>query len=146
MIAPVFVDTNVLVHWRDPSSSEKQARATGWLAHLWETRRGRISVQVLNEYYSVATVKLKPGVRPSDARTDVRNLLAWQPEPLDGDLLDAAWDVQDRFGFAFWDSLIIAAAQATGSRYLLTDDLQHGQELDGLTVLSPFRAVPADVT
>jgi len=144
MIAPVFVDTNVLVHWRDPSSPEKHARAQGWLRHLWTTRRGRLSFQVLNEYYSVATTKLEPGVRPSDARIDVRNLLAWQPQAVDGDLLDEAWEVQDRFGFAFWDSLIVAAARATASRYLLTEDLQHGQELDGVIVLSPFLAAPAD--
>jgi predicted nucleic acid-binding protein len=136
---------NVLVHARDPSNSEKHARAQEWLAHLWRTRRGLLSFQVLNEYYAVATRKLRPGVKPEDARRDVLDLLAWQPQPVDGDVLQAAWGIEDRFGFAFWDALVIAAAQAAGSRYLLTEDLQHGQELDGMTVLSPFLATPAEV-
>lgn len=146
MIAPVFVDTNVLVYSRDPSDGDKQVRATQWLNHLWQTKRGRLSFQVLNEYYSVATRKLSPGVRPEDARGDVRQLLSWQPQPVDGDVLSEAWDVQDRFGVSFWDALVVAAAQAASCRYLLTEDLQHEQDLDGLTVLNPFLATPAEAS
>jgi predicted nucleic acid-binding protein len=141
-IAPVFVDTNVLVYSRDPSHPEKHQRARGWLAHLWPTHRGRLSFQILNEYYAIVTGKLKPGLRPEDARADVRALLAWQPQPVNGDVLVGAWEAQDSYGFSLWDSLVVAAAQATGSRYLLTEDLQHGQDLDGLIVLNPFRATP----
>jgi predicted nucleic acid-binding protein len=144
MIVPVFVDTNVLVYSRDPSAGAKHATAQEWLGHLWQTRRGRLSFQVLNEYYAVVTARLRPGVQPADARTDVQNLLAWQPVPVDGDVVATAWEIQDRFGFAFWDALIVAAAQIAACRYLLTEDLQHGQELDGVTVISPFRAKPAE--
>jgi predicted nucleic acid-binding protein len=144
MIAPVFVDTNVLVYARDPSSGEKHARAREWLADLWLKRRGRVSFQVLNEYYVVVTAKLKPAVKPADARDDVLDLLAWQPQTVDGDLLDSAWGMQDRFGLSFWDSLIVAAAHASGSRYLLTEDLQHGQDLNGVVVMNPFQARPGE--
>lgn len=145
MIEPVFVDTNVLVYARDASTAGKHARAREWMAHLWRTQTGRLSFQVLQEYYSVTTRKLTPGLTPAEARTDARTLLAWQPQPMNGDLLEGAWDIQDRFGFAFWDALVIAAAQAAGCRYLLTEDLQPDQDLDGVRVVSPFATAPADL-
>src|SRR5258706_13291019 len=58
MIVPVFVDTNVLVYARDPSAAEKHPRAREWVTHLWRTASGRVSFQVLNEYYAVVTRKL----------------------------------------------------------------------------------------
>jgi predicted nucleic acid-binding protein len=146
MIAPVFVDTNVLVYTRDASAGAKQARARDWMAHLWGTGRGRLSYQVLDEYYVVVTRKLKPGLGPEDARNDVRDLLAWQPQAVDSDVVEMAWEVEDRFGLAFWDALVVSAAQLAGCRYLLTEDLQHGQVLGGVTVLSPFEADPAAAT
>jgi predicted nucleic acid-binding protein len=144
MIAPVFVDTNVLVYARDASAAAKHTRAREWMVHLWTAARGRVSFQVLHEYYAVTTRKLTPALTPAEARIEVRALLSWQPQPMNGDLLEAAWDIQDRFGLSFWDSLVVAAAQTGGCRYLLTEDLQHGQELDGVTILSPFVATPAD--
>lgn len=57
-------------------------------------------------------------------------------------LLETAWRLQDRYDFSFWDTLIVAAAQAAGCRYLLTEDLQDGQDLDGIQVLNPFRHAP----
>jgi predicted nucleic acid-binding protein len=144
MIAPVFVDTNVLVYARDASAADKHARARAWMAHLWQAERGRLSFQVLHEYYVVTTRKLTPALSRTEARAEVRTLLAWQPQPVNDDLLESAWDVEDRFGLSFWDALVVSAAQAAGCRYLLTEDLQHGQELDNLTVLSPFRATPEE--
>lgn len=144
MIAPVFVDTNVLVYARDASAEDKHARAREWMAHLWQAQRGRLSFQVLHEYYAVTTRKLRPALSPAEARGEVRTLLAWQPQPMNGDLLESAWDVEDRFRLSFWDALVVAAAQTAGCRYLLTEDLRHGQELDGLTVLSPFLTAPGE--
>lgn len=66
---PVFVDTNVLVHMRDPRDQARQAVAE-WMAHLWESRSGRLSTQVLHEYYVCVTAKLDPGLEVEDARED----------------------------------------------------------------------------
>lgn len=55
-----------------------------------------------------------------------------------GAILDRAWTAQDRYRLAFWDALIVAAAQAAGCRYLLTEDFQPDQQLDDLTVVNPF--------
>ncbi len=140
--APVFVDTNVLVYLRDSRVPEKQACCAEWLAYLWDSRAGRLSAQVLEEYYATVTAKLDPGLPVSEAREDVLALSTWAPRSVDLDLVEQAWDVQDRWGFSFWGSLVVAAAKAQGCRVLLTEDLSHGQELDGLRVVSPFEEGP----
>jgi len=85
-----FVDTNVLVYARDASEPAKQPAAERWLRLLWATRSGRVSAQVLNEYYSVVTEKLRPGLGRNEARADVRNLMAWAPVPTDGPTIEGA--------------------------------------------------------
>lgn len=141
----VFVDTNVLVHVRDRSEEEKQRRAAEWVAGLWETGLGRLSYQVLQEYYVTLTTKLDPPRSIEDARDDVTALRAWNPVSVDHPLIESAWDVQDRYAFSWWDSLIVAAALRAGSRYLLTEDLQTGQVIDTLTVISPFAQEPEEI-
>ncbi len=79
MSVRVFVDTNVLVYARDSSEPEKQPRAAQWLEKLWRARAGRLSLQVLQEYYVTVTQKLDPGLDLARARSDVRALAAWQP-------------------------------------------------------------------
>jgi predicted nucleic acid-binding protein len=142
MTATVFVDTNVLVYARDASEVEKQPKAEAWMRYLWREKSGRLSFQVLNEYYFTVTGKLQPGLDPAEARNEVRSLLAWRPVPADRRVLEGAWSVQDRYQLAWWDSLIVAAARAAGSRFLLTEDLQHHQVLGDLTVLNPFESSP----
>lgn len=136
---PVFVDTNVLVYARDASDPEKHAAARGWMEHLWATSSGRLSVQVLQEFYVTVTRKLRPGLPHDEARADVRDLVAWRPLRVDEAMLEAAWRVEDRFGLSFWDSQIVAAAQVAGCSTVLTEDLQHGLDIDGLQVADPFR-------
>jgi predicted nucleic acid-binding protein len=142
MTAPVFTDTNVLVYQLDTRELAKQSRARTWIEFLWATRRGRVSFQVLEELYATVTRKLDPGLDQEAARKVVQALWAWQPVPIDERTLAAAWTVQDRFGFAWWDSLIVAAARLAGCTFLLTEDLQHDQDLDGLRVINPFRLSP----
>lgn len=138
MTARYFVDTNLLVYARDTSAPERNRIALGWMESLWRERNGRLSIQVLQEYYQVVTRKLRPGMPPPEARADIQDLLCWEPQAMDGDVLRLAWIAEDRWGFSWWDSLIVAAAQEQGCDYLLTEDLQHGQELNGITVLNPF--------
>jgi predicted nucleic acid-binding protein len=142
MTAAVFVDSNVFVYHRDASEEEKQPKAEAWLRALWETRSGRISYQVLHEYYVSVTTRLKPGLSREEAREDVRNLMAWKPLAFDARTLDGAFAVEDRFGFSFWDSLIVSAAQLAECAYLLSEDLQAGQHLDGVIVVNPFEQGP----
>ncbi|MBI4544098.1 MAG: PIN domain-containing protein [Gemmatimonadetes bacterium] len=145
MSGTVFVDTNVLVYVRDRTDEEKQRRAAEWVALLWESRLGRLSVQVLQEYYVTITTRLEPPRTTEEARDDVIALSAWKPAVIDLGLVERAWTLQDRFGFSWWDSLIVAAAVSGGCRYLLTEDLQDGQVVDRLTIMSPFAHEPESV-
>ncbi len=139
----VFVDTNVLVYSRDTSEPGKQKQASAWMQHLWSTRTGRLSFQVLHEFYVTVTAKLKPGLDPETARSEVRLLFPWQPLAMDARIMEAAWAVQDRFNLSWWDALIVSAAQVADCRYLLTEDLQEAQQFDDVRVLNPFKNSPA---
>lgn len=145
MSGPVFVDTNVLVYARDATVPKKQAQASEWIAHLWRTRQGRVSTQVLAEFYAVVTRKLTPPVPVALARKEVLDLMAWSPFPLDRKGITAAWACQDDFGLSWWDALIASAAQLAGCSHLLSDDFQEGRTLGGVTVISPFRHSPASL-
>jgi predicted nucleic acid-binding protein len=144
MRGPVFVDTNVLVYVRDATDPSKQARAAEWMAWLWASRQGRLSLQVLQEYYVTVTRKLRPGMDPEDARDDVSALRAWRPLAPDGDLLDEAWRLEDGMGIGFWDALVVAAAQRLGCELLLTEDLQDGRRIGGVEIRSPFTLSPVE--
>jgi predicted nucleic acid-binding protein len=145
MTATIFVDTNVLVYGRDAGEGEKQARAAAWMDRLWANRNGRLSYQVLQEYYVTVTSKLRPGLDADSARSDVRSLLAWHPVSVDSGVVEGAWVIQDRYRLSWWDSLIVAAAQVADCRFLLTEDLQDGQELGNVQVLDPFHHSPETV-
>ena len=145
MTARVFVDTNVLVYQLDRREPDKQAQASAWLDHLWASRSGRISFQVLQEFYVTVTRKLAPGLEPEAARKIVRALWSWRPVAVDERIFVAAWGLQDRFRLSWWDALIVAAARSAECSYLLTEDLQHGQDLDGLRIVNPFQTSPEDL-
>jgi predicted nucleic acid-binding protein len=136
----VFVDTNVLIYAIDRADEKKHQRARQWSAELWRTRQGRVSYQVLQEFY-VTVARKRPAAR-EEARATVRDLLAWRPVSVDGDLLDRGWALQDRYQLCFWDALIVAAAQAATCSHLLSEDLQAGQDFGGVVVVNPFMRGP----
>ena len=144
MIAPTFVDTNILLYHWDASEQVKQGRAIQWLRRLGEERAGRVSFQVLAEFYVHATQKLRKPIARADAQVYVRAFYAWNPVSIDGDILDGAWRVQERFKLSWWDALIVAAAQRVGCRTLLSEDFQVGQTFGDLTVVNPFATAPPD--
>ena len=104
--------------------------------------RGRLSTQVLQEYYQVVTRRLVPGLPRETARQDIFDLTTWQPQPIDQQVMECAWTIEDRFGLSWWDSLIVGAAQRLGAKRLLTEDLQTDQDFDGLLVVNPFETPP----
>ena len=138
----VFVDTNVLVYTRDASEPPKQKQAMTWMTHLWSEKNGRLSFQVLNEFYVTVTHKLQPGMDPQRAREDVRLLLAWHPIRVDARVVEGAWRIQDHFRLSWWDALIVSAAQVSDCRYLLTEDFQENQNLGNVEVINPFSTPP----
>jgi predicted nucleic acid-binding protein len=137
----VFVDTNVLLYAVDPRTPGKQQAAQRWLERCWRSDCGRLSTQVLNELY-VNLLRLAPSMGIDSARRFVREYRAWTPWIVDDDTADRAWELQDALGLHYWDALMVAAAQQQGCRWLLTEDLQHDQRIDGLRVVNPFAVGP----
>lgn len=131
-----FIDTNVLLYTLDPRVVGKQRRAQEWLERFWECDRGRISWQILHEYYWNATRKL--GVPAQQARQQCEGLLRWHPIDTSASLVREAWRWIDSAGIAYWDALIVAAAEQCGARYLLTEDMQAGREFGGVRVVDPY--------
>ena len=135
----VFVDTNIFVYSKDASTPEKQATASHWLHRLWSSRKGRTSMQALREFYNVVTRKTRPGLPRETGRAMVHDLLLWNPADDTPATLATAWQVEERYGLSFWDSLIVASAIHQGCSLLLTEDLQDGQVFEELvTVKNPF--------
>jgi predicted nucleic acid-binding protein len=113
-----------------------------WMTRLWYDKSGRVSYQVLQEFYITVTHKLHPGLPIHIARMDVRSLMSWQPVFSSDSVLERAWAIQDRYGLSWWDALIVSAAQIAECKYLLTEDLQDHQRLGAVKVVNPFQADP----
>lgn len=136
----VFVDANILIYSEDGADQLKRQTALAWLEVLWVRGIGRVSTQVLNEFYVIATRKLKPPMPSGDARAEVRRYELWQPWHIDHATVESAWAVESRYGLHYWDSLVVAAAQHLGCRYLLSEDMAHEQHYGGVQVINPFKA------
>ena len=132
----VFVDTNVFIYCIEENDPAKQQNARKWRSALWQSRHGRTGFQVLQEFYFQATRKWP--LQREQIRKEIDGLMTWNPVAVDGPILHGAWQIQDRYRLSFWDALIIAAAQASSCRYLLTEELQEGQDFEGVTVVNPF--------
>lgn len=136
----VFVDAPILIYSEDGADQVKQKASIAWLTVLWQRGIGRVSAQVLNEFYVMATRKIKPPMPAGDARAEVRRYELWQPWKIDHATVESAWAVESRYGLHYWDSLLVAAAQHMGCRYLLSEDMTHEQHYGGVQVINPFKA------
>jgi predicted nucleic acid-binding protein len=137
-----FFDTNVLLYCFDTASSAKQACAQQWVGATWPAGRARCSWQVLNEFYANAVRKM--GVPAAEARAAVEDVSVWPMEPWSMELLRRAWRWADTAKLSFWDSMILAAAEQGGSRWLLSEDFQAGRKFGAVTVVNPFVQLPEE--
>ncbi|MEK8049452.1 PIN domain-containing protein [Ideonella sp. DXS22W] len=140
MTATVFVDTNVLLYSFDETDLGKQQRSRQWLTVCWQRRCGRLSTQVLNEFYANARKRFASAISAGDARAEVRRYQLWKPWLIDQATIDTAWAAESRYQLNYWDALMVAAAQHQGCTVLLTEDLQHDQRIDALRIVNPFKA------
>jgi predicted nucleic acid-binding protein len=133
-----FFDTNVLVYLFDNSEPEKKARAQEVLDREIAAGRAALSTQVLQEFYVNVTRKLASPLPSEVAEARVRDFSRLPLVRVNAPLILAAIARSRRMGFSYWDALILEAALAAGADRLLTEDLQHGQEIEGLRVENPF--------
>lgn len=135
-----FVDSNVLLYRYDELSPVRRDRAKLWLAWLWENQCGAVSWQVLQEFYWNALRKFR--VPPEVARHRVKLMAEWQPPEVTVTLIERAWHWTDQTQVPFWDGLIVAAAERTRCKFLLSEDFQEGREFGSVTILNPFKTSP----
>jgi predicted nucleic acid-binding protein len=135
-LSRTFLDSNILVYAEDSGEPNKQQKAVSLILEHGQQRSGVVSLQVLGEYFSAVIRKLKldPGVARSQVEFYSRFHVV---EPTVTDIL-AAIDLHRLHGFSYWDSLIVHSARQAGCSVLLTEDMQHGQVIDGVRVVNPF--------
>ena len=140
MSVEYFLDTSVLVYTFDTANPDKRQKARHLVEQALATRKGVISYQVVQELLNVATRKFARPLTPDQAGRYLTTAL----EPLcavyaNVGLFRRAIDVQRRWRFGFYDSLIVAAALQADCQTLYSEDLHHGQTIESLTVADPFR-------
>jgi len=140
MTGRCFVDTNVLVYADDRSAGPKRYQARKLIQDVMRTKTGVLSLQVLQEYFAVATRKL--GISAESARRRVELLGRLDVVILGVQDLLTAIDLHRLHGFSIWDALVIRAALNAGCRVIYSEDLQEGRRLEGLEVVNPFRDSP----
>jgi predicted nucleic acid-binding protein len=108
------------------------------LEQLWVDRTGVLSTQVLQELYVVATRKLDPPMRRAAARELAALYGAWPVVQVDVALVVSASELEERHTLSFGDALIVEAARRAGATRLLTEDLQQGRRIGGVSIENPF--------
>ena len=137
MSADDFLDTNVFVYLFDEADAGKQRQAEILINSVLLSRTGCISFQVVQETLNVLIGRLRTPVdRLRILMDDVLSPL-WQVNPTAA-LYQDAISLQGRYGFSFYDSLIVASALEAGCTRLYSEDLQHGQQVQRLTIVNPF--------
>jgi predicted nucleic acid-binding protein len=133
-----FADTNVLLYAisRDPAEQDKAKRANEILAD----RDLGLSVQVLQEFYVQATRASRPdAIGHRQAVRLVESFRRFEVQDITGGILMAALDTCQRFQLSYWDATIVEAARAMGCTDVLSEDLNDGQDYNGIGVTNPFR-------
>lgn len=137
MPANLFIDTNILVYAHDLDASEKHTKAKDLVSNLWRSNQlPWVSIQVLQEL--LVTLRRK-GVAPTPARETVDAYTHWRVVENDVNLLRAGMAEMERWQLSFWDGLILAAARRAHAKTILSEELSHGQNYNGIIVQNPFR-------
>jgi predicted nucleic acid-binding protein len=134
-----FLDTNIILYAYSTDASEAAKRDIA--RRILTQPDWSISAQVLQEFYSNAT-KPKRGTAPlmshTDAQTTVQGLAQFTSVALDAVLVQQAIALRQQHQLSYWDAAIVAAAVRSGAKELMTEDLNAGQVIEGITVVNPF--------
>lgn len=137
MSAEAFIDSNVLVYLFDKSAPAKRGRAESLVEDAMSVGSACISHQVVQECLNVAIRKF--AASPEQANQFLSDVLLplWKINPTSA-LFAEALGLRARFRFGFYDSLIVAAALQANCTTLYSEDLQHNQRIEQLTIVNPF--------
>jgi predicted nucleic acid-binding protein len=134
----VFLDTNILIYAHDIDADIKHDVALSILKTIWEEETGIISTQVIQEFYVNVTRKIPNPIAPVQARGIILNYFSWQVEAVEPHTILSASEIEEKYILSFWDSLIIATASQSEAVKILTEDLNHGQIIEGVLIENPF--------
>lgn len=140
MNAAVFVDTNILLYAidEDPAARTKRDRAREILrSESWSW-----SVQVAAEFFVNAISPKRPfRLKSADAAAYVETWLNFPTAAITSDTVRDAIALHQRFELSYWDASIVATARQLGCSTVYSEDLNHGQDYDGVRVVNPFLAL-----
>jgi predicted nucleic acid-binding protein len=132
-----FIDSNVLIYAFDNSEEEKRLTANLALSKLWSEDSGSLSVQVLQEFYFNVTRKIRKPLAWQEARDIVDEYKDWCGITTVREV-QAALRIEAEAKISFWDGLIVASAAQLGATRIFSEDLNHGQIIEGIEIVNPF--------
>jgi len=135
----IFIDTNVLIyiHLFDEESQDKR-KALQNLLHRRIDAELIINVQVINEFYNVL---LRKNIKDNIIQEKIHlQLELFSVSELNLKTVFSAWELREKYKYAYWDSLILAAALENSCSILYSEDMQHGQVIeDNLRIINPLK-------
>ena len=141
MTAKSFIDTNILVYAASKAAVDQPKRQAA--RGLLSRPDLGFSAQVLQEFYTVAISKQHLQMTHDEAVAVLQSLAAFPVCPISRDLVFEAIDAKQRFGISYWDAAILAAAKAMGCHTVFSEDLNAGQNYEGVTIVNPFANIPS---
>ena len=136
---PILIDTNLLIYLYDPNQPEKQKQSERVLEQLELNRSGRLSVQALAEFFSVATRKLSPSLTPAQALDQVTLFTRLWPvydlTPMI--VMEAGRGVRDH-KLSYYDAQVWATARLNQVPVVFSEDFDDGSILEGVRFVNPF--------
>ena len=133
-----FVDTNLLVYAVDPTDPAKQTRGANLLRQIVSNYTLVLSPQSLNECYHVLAVRRRLA-KTDEVRRFIWSLSEFCTAPYDFETTQLAWTIGDRYGFGWWDSMLLASASLTQCTLFFSEDMHHEQQVGSMTILDPFK-------
>jgi len=131
-----FLDTNILVYAALNQDPRKHRLAALLVKDALQMNDGVLSVQVINEFTNILFKKTKR--RADEIRKLIEIFSPLNRVDMSTVLVDDAIGIKDRYGIQYYDALIIAAAKQCGCDTILSEDLNDGQEYDGILCRNPF--------
>ncbi|MFQ5588980.1 MAG: PIN domain-containing protein, partial [Nitrospiria bacterium] len=122
----------------DDANLDKKKKAVALMESLWESANGVLSLQVLKEFFVTVTKKLSPAMDFAEAKSATIDLLSWNVFLETGDSFEKSLEIVEKYKVSFWDANILSAAILSDSHQLFTEDMQHGQIIEGVKIVNPF--------
>lgn len=138
-----FVDANILIYAMDRNSPRKSPAANALLREIGRRRLLTLNLQVLNETTNVLLKKSAFSI--DDIRDYIDGLRAFGDDPLDQSTVESGWEIREATGYQWWDCLLLSSARLKNCIYFLTEDLSHGHDVFGVTIINPFVTSPLEL-